>query len=275
MATDTSLIGKDMQEELRKRFNPDGSSLRRHQLLMLDMLKKIDRLCKENDIHYWLSSGTCIGALRHGGFIPWDDDVDIEMLESDFLKLRKIMLKNPDKNLAWQDSSTDVDYVQPFAKIRDTHTIIHEIPDVDKVYKYRGVYIDVFVLRPSSSLRLYNLCSKIQNQFLHRPQNIVNDRLRRTVIAISQSLITKGLFAILSSISSIANKGHYRHRLGTSYGKMRYIDDIRTSRPVKFEDTILPVPVNAEHYLETIYGDFRELPPIDEIKPHISDIEFL
>ncbi|MDE6121888.1 MAG: LicD family protein, partial [Duncaniella dubosii] len=67
------MIDPLIQQELRSRFNPDGSPLRSHQLLMLDMLKKIDRICAENNIKYWLSSGTCIGALRHGGFIPWDD----------------------------------------------------------------------------------------------------------------------------------------------------------------------------------------------------------
>ncbi|MCM1076579.1 MAG: LicD family protein [Bacteroides sp.] len=275
MTQSSPLIDKETQTELRNRFNPDGSLLRRHQMLLLDMLKKIDRLCRENNIHYWLSSGTCIGALRHGGFIPWDDDVDIEMFESDFRKLRKVMLDNPDSDMAWQDSSTDIEYVQPFAKIRDTHTIIHEIPDVDKVYKHRGVFIDVFVLRPSSSLRLYKFSGIFQVNFLYRVQNITNRTLRRAILRFSHNMITKGLFTVLSAISAIGSKGQYRHRPGTAYCKPRFIDDIRTSRMVRFEDTELPVPINAEHYLETIYGDFRQLPPFDKITPHISEIEYL
>ena len=67
-----------MEGDLRQRFNPEGSVLRQHQLRMLELLKVIDCICKKHDIPYWLSSGTLIGAARHKGFIPWDDDLDID-----------------------------------------------------------------------------------------------------------------------------------------------------------------------------------------------------
>ena len=79
------------QDELRARFNPDGSLLRRQQLRMLDILLEVDKICKKHDIRYWLSSGTLIGAMRHDGFIPWDDDLDIEMLRSDYVRLMKVL----------------------------------------------------------------------------------------------------------------------------------------------------------------------------------------
>ena len=70
-----------------QKFNPEGSLLRRQQMRMLDILLEVDKICKRHDIKYWLSSGTLIGALRHNGFIPWDDDLDIEMMRSDYLHL--------------------------------------------------------------------------------------------------------------------------------------------------------------------------------------------
>jgi hypothetical protein len=70
-------------EELRERYNPEGSLLRRQQTRMLEILLEVDRICQKHDIRYWLSSGTLIGALRHDGFIPWDDDLDIEMMRED------------------------------------------------------------------------------------------------------------------------------------------------------------------------------------------------
>lgn len=84
------MIDFKTQEALRAKFNPDGSNLRKMQLRMLDMLKYIDKICREHNIKYWLSSGTCLGAVRHGGFIPWDDDCDIELLRKDYKKLIKI-----------------------------------------------------------------------------------------------------------------------------------------------------------------------------------------
>ncbi len=77
------MISESQQKYYREKYNPDGSRLRCLQLGMLEILKYIDKVCSENNISYWLSSGTCLGAVRHGGFIPWDDDVDIEMLRPD------------------------------------------------------------------------------------------------------------------------------------------------------------------------------------------------
>ena len=66
-------------EDLKSRFNPEGSLLRRQQNRMTELLIEIDRICKKHSIQYWLSSGTLLGAVRHKGFIPWDDDMDICM----------------------------------------------------------------------------------------------------------------------------------------------------------------------------------------------------
>ena len=84
------MIDKKIQENLRMRFNPDNSVLRKHQLRMLDMLIYFDNFCRKHNLKYWLSSGTLIGAVRHQGFIPWDDDVDVEMLRRLFKNVRII-----------------------------------------------------------------------------------------------------------------------------------------------------------------------------------------
>ena len=103
------MIDAETQQELRYRFNPDGSPLRFQQLRMLDILCYIDAICKENNIKYWLSSGTLIGAVRHGGFIPWDDDLDIEMLREDYLKFEKVFRENDD--FALQTYKNDKYYI--------------------------------------------------------------------------------------------------------------------------------------------------------------------
>ena len=88
------MIDKQTQEELRARYNPDGSDLRRLQLHMLDLLVEFDRICRKNDIDYWLEYGTLIGAARHGGFIPWDDDLDVTLLKKDRKKLIEALRKD-------------------------------------------------------------------------------------------------------------------------------------------------------------------------------------
>lgn len=270
--SETNPINKD---KLRRRFNPEGSPLRKHQMLMLDMLKKIDGICRANDIKYWLSSGSCLGALRHGGFIPWDDDVDIEMLKPDFVRLRDIMRNYDGKDLVWQDSKSDPEYVQPFAKIRDTHTIIEEVEGTQANYRYCGVFIDVFVIQPSSSLFLSKFACKLQSIFLFRPMSIRNRYLRKTILSFSRIFISKAVFSVISAINRLSSNGQYRHIPGTAFHKPRYYNDVSSTRLVPFEDTVLPVPVNAEHYLEMIYGDYMRLPDLNRITPHISKIKYL
>ena len=87
------MISEEKQKELRATFNPDGSSLRKFQLDSLDVLIEVDRFCRKHSIQYWLCGGTMLGAVRHGGFIPWDDDIDIDMLESEFKKFEKAVEK--------------------------------------------------------------------------------------------------------------------------------------------------------------------------------------
>ena len=89
----TPIIDKVMAWGLRIRFNPEGSLLRRQQMRMLEILLEVDKICKKHDIPYWLSSGTLIGAMRHDGFIPWDDDLDIEMLRKDYVRLMAVLPK--------------------------------------------------------------------------------------------------------------------------------------------------------------------------------------
>ncbi|MBR2061575.1 MAG: LicD family protein, partial [Tidjanibacter sp.] len=76
---------------LRARYNPDGSALRRDQLELLRMLQVVAEICQKHNISWWLSSGTLLGAARHGGFIPWDDDMDIVLLRKDYKRLAKIL----------------------------------------------------------------------------------------------------------------------------------------------------------------------------------------
>ena len=78
-----------IHNHLRCQYNPDGSLLRELQLRMLEILKCVDSICEKHNIRYWLSSGTLLGAVRHGGFIPWDDDIDILMPREDYEKFSR------------------------------------------------------------------------------------------------------------------------------------------------------------------------------------------
>ena len=129
------MIAPELQEKFRAEYNPDGSILRRQQMKMLDILLHVDRVCKEHNINYWLSSGTLLGAVRHGGFIPWDDDLDIEMLREDFLRFKSVF-KDTESYII-QTHENDLHYIMPYVKVRDTQSIIEEHSGGEN-FKYKG-----------------------------------------------------------------------------------------------------------------------------------------
>src|SRR5690554_6780661 len=98
-----------MKEDFSE-INGDGTLLRKAQLRVLDMFIEVDGICRKHGIEYWLMGGTLLGAARHGGFIPWDDDMDICILHKDLKKLRKALIAELSAQYAVQDRTTDKNY---------------------------------------------------------------------------------------------------------------------------------------------------------------------
>ena len=126
-----------------KELNP--KEFRTMQLLELDMLVEFDRVCRENNIKYCIACGTLLGAVRHKGYIPWDDDADIVMLREDYEKFRKISDKLNNEICYFQDHNNDPDYLWQYAKLRRTGTSFVRAGQEHMKGK-TGVFVDIFVL---------------------------------------------------------------------------------------------------------------------------------
>src|SRR3954462_2787350 len=100
-------------------YNPEGSDLRRTQMRLLEMLDVFVGICNRHNINYWLVCGTLLGAKRHGGFIPWDDDLDVAILQRDHEKLVSILKDELPEDLKLQTKVTDKKYWYYFPRIRD------------------------------------------------------------------------------------------------------------------------------------------------------------
>lgn len=261
--------------KLRERYNPDGSLLRRHQLKMLEMLKYVDQICKQNNIKYWLSSGTLLGAVRHGGFIPWDDDLDIEMLRRDYEKFVRVMAEEDSFQYFFQTHQTDSNYFAPYGKLRDLTSRIKEDNSNDMYYKYQGIYIDVFIMEPSSSLFIHKSSNLLQEFLLYRMnKHIRNKRFRILYFSTIYFLLHKMLFPILRCLSKCGAKGRLRHAMGSCFVKSRNLNDIFPLRQMSFEGYLCFVPNNVDAYLRNIYGNYMELPNIENVKVHTLNVEF-
>ena len=121
----------------------DKEILRRLQLTQLDIAKEIKRVCEKNDIKYWLESGTLLGAVRHKGFIPWDDDLDIAMRRDDYERFKKIAPRDLSSEYFFQSWETDENFGLPFAKVRKRKTIYKEIKAKNSKAN-NGIFVDIF-----------------------------------------------------------------------------------------------------------------------------------
>lgn len=259
------MISTQKQEELRAKYNPEGSELRDLQIRLLKMLDFIDDICKKNDIKYWLSSGTCLGAIRHGGFIPWDDDVDIEMMREDYLKFEKIF-KETDE-YALQTSSTDYFYTQPFAKLRDKNSYFEEGQNacISNKYRYTGIYIDIFVME-SSSYWVAESCHIFHGILRHISYRLKN-KLSHRILYWPMKIFTFGYTSLMKMLFTRSNGEILRHTCGTGCHKnIRKREEIFPLTVANFEGKEYPVPGNVDAYLTHIFGGYKELP--DTIYQH-------
>lgn len=269
------------QKELRETYNPDGSLLRKHQLKMLEMLKYIDQVCRKHAIDYWLCSGTLLGAVRHGGFIPWDDDVDIEMRKEDYQRLIEILKRDIKAGYALQIHETDENYFLPFAKLRDLNSRIIEPnkkgeKEKDANYKYRGIFIDIFPLE-QNCVPLMKFSEKYFLLIL-KLSELKNDKWgvklgTEKVLYLFMAHILVPFFRLITRFTTSSAKLH--HTYGLPFPKPRFIKDIYPLKRISFEGENFNAPNDPEAYLKTIYGeDFLSIPPKNKIKLHVSNVYF-
>lgn len=111
----------------------------------LEILKEFARICEKHHLRYYITAGTLLGAVRHQGFIPWDDDIDVAMPRADFDKLAGVCRKSLSRDYFYQDWQTERNYPMYFVKIRKNNTVVCEAEFVG-VEMHQGIYIDIFPL---------------------------------------------------------------------------------------------------------------------------------
>lgn len=247
------MIDMAIHQQLREKYNPEGSLLRKGQLRMLDILKAVDKICRAHNIPYWLSSGTLLGAVRHGGFIPWDDDLDIEMLREDYLRLLPLLREELPEQFMLHDKSTDKDYPHLYAKVRDRHSCIKE----DYVFemKHQGCFIDIFPLE-RSTYPLHRVAYKLYVNLCH-PKVYKY----RWLYNFNYKLLTRIVFPLFRKCTSMFFPNNsYRHTLGMKFKAQRFSEDLFPLSGIDFEGCSFRAPHNVHNYLTRMFGDYMALP---------------
>ncbi len=246
----------------------DAKTLKNAQQIMLDILIEVDRICVKNHIEYWLDSGTLLGAVRHKGFIPWDDDLDIAMRIEDYDKFCTIAIQELKLGLFLQNLNTDSSFPYDFIKIRSDKGIIVEKHEQGKEINYdQGIFIDIFPMIAIKSGIVYRYIYKVNflliKLFSYKYLNLLS--LSR-------------YFVFLSSKLHIGWKNKSNRVIYS--GNVPFLPfyvPIKSIFPLKkvlFENREFPVPCNTHDYLGSLYGDdYMELPTLHKRKTHAHTIE--
>ena len=170
---------------------------RKVQVRMLDSLKEI---CDRHNLVYWLDFGTLLGAHMHGGFIPWDDDIDVSMPMKDYKRFLKIAEKELPKDIFLQTPQTDKEFKQCYSKLRDCNSTFLEHHETGKEGYHHGIYIDIFpsVYYP----RMPKKIRKVLLYFIVRSRDKAIVRKKNVVINLSIYFLCKFIFWLFSPFKS-------------------------------------------------------------------------
>ncbi|MBQ3362435.1 MAG: LicD family protein [Muribaculaceae bacterium] len=260
------------QEELRARFNPEGSPLRRQQMVMLEMAKVFDSICKKHNIPYFLYAGSLLGAFRHKGFIPWDDDFDVALLRNDYKRLMRILPDELPSSIVLQNNDTDHNYYYFYAKLRDRNSFLDE-GLYDHPFKERGIFIDIFPLD-----RLWPWVQRLPLQSyaftLLRGDTNCGDKTMRKIRMLTW--FNRHIsFPILRGFCRITGAKPLMCDLGIPFHRVYNLRDVFPLSTLSFEGTEFSVPSNCSSMLKDMYGDFMKLPEdLENVYHHADILEF-
>lgn len=267
-----------MEYILKKTASGQKITVKDVQDVLLEMAQDIDSLCKKNNINYVLTGGSTLGAVRHKGFIPWDDDLDIAMMRDQYKKFIKVLKEQlPDKYVFHCfEKNNKYDVTWPAMKIRKKGTYLKETNTLlfNKCTDCDGVFIDVFIYDYMSNKTIVDLPFRLFNGLL-MPVIVFFENLKINPIVLKKLFRGNAvLYGKLNHKSKyVGDELTWTYRSPLHPLKYKY-EEMFPAKYVKFENILLPVQNDAHQYLVRHYGaNYMTPPPVKKRMPkHIVDI---
>ncbi|PAF51942.1 LicD family protein [Helicobacter sp. 13S00477-4] len=274
--------------------------LKKIQQKTLDVAKEFKRVCEKYNLRYFMSCGTLLGAVRHKGFIPWDDDMDFYMPRSDYEKLVSLDMqdfKNGthnifEKKFIFKHWDKTQNFIWNFAKLEDTTTTAIESTIAENNIKYKsGIGIDIFILDGGGDDLLkakkhFKNLSKYAGRRYEKywkskapeKNKFPIKQIKQIILSIRSSLVFQ---PVLDYFKNKTKKAVLKYDFDQSQiiacafvllvypNALHYLNDFLPTIMLDFEDTQFPAPANYKIYLERLYGDYMTPPPITERTGHM------
>ncbi len=250
--------------------------------IQIELLNEIDRICKKHNIKYQLFAGSLLGAVRHEGFIPWDDDIDICMLRNDyenFINLAKQELNNK----YYLQLPEEKNNIFSYAKLRKNNTEMIE-KEIEHKNIHHGIFVDIFQMDNVFPKTIKGMIHKIKLNWVYTlrstKRNIYHKNIViRNIKRILNFIHRKNYNYYVKKINSIAmkyNKEKAKYVAHLTCGKINrnyngfiyHIDDFNNSIYLEFEGKKYPAPRRYHELLTMQYGDYMTPPPLEKQKPH-------
>lgn len=258
--------------ELELRQEGIQATLKEHQQALYCLLCEFDRVCRKLDIPYVLFAGTLLGAVRHNGFIPWDDDLDVLMQRRDYERLMKEAPQVLDRERFFLQQEFSEHFPMFFSKLRLNGTTCLEKYYPKDPLMHQGVYMDIFPCDHAYHSRigryLQFLCSKaVIARGLDAEGYVTESRLKRAVMRLSRLLPGKVFHRIVRGPRK-AGKSLHCFLGGASKYKSSVFPaaSFEKTVPVQFEAGQFPAPEQYDTVLRILYGEYMQLPPEEERK---------
>ena len=267
-----------MQQEDFSKYNGEGTPLRNAQLRMVEILKEIDDIFRRNNIDYWIDAGTLLGAVRHGGFIPWDDDIDISILREDYVRAREVLQNELPPSMVFVDWTTDKNFYDACGRVKLKNTKVNVAHF--STQKEQGLWVDIFPMETLASYKEKLWGERIFGKvFRHAHNEGLVAKKSRLAYWITH-IIALFLYPISYSIISIFRWRGKKHRNIITYGyalctvyPKHQINWIFPTQDIQFENIIVRAPHDYDSYLTEFYGDYMQIPPVEKRVMHYTEWE--
>lgn len=268
------------ENKLMTKLTPDV--LEKLQATQIEILEEIARICEKHQLRYFMIYGTLIGAIRHKGFIPWDDDLDIGMPRDDYEKFMQVARTELSSKYCLQNTQTEKQYWLSFGKVRKNNTIFEEASVVglpDKIHK--GIFVDIFpfdYVRKNKGIlvHLQFILSKAINETMYYKAGVYSNKASLKYGGLDmllKMLPMKSLCRMQSRIASMQNKKNsmYLADFNSSRKYLNAIYPVEYFLPVKdseFAGKYFKIPNKYDEYLRMVYGDYMKMPKEEERVNH-------